>query len=69
MSEGNVWAKKIDLFLHFSVFEARVSSFFWDKWRRVGLTRDYYTNTYGTSDTNELSSYSNEEKEQKMEKI
>ena len=42
---------------------------FWDKWRRVGLTRDYYTNTYGTSDTNELSSYSNEEKEQKMEKM
>ena len=27
MSDGNVWPNKIDLFLHFSVFEVRVSSF------------------------------------------
>ena len=69
MSQGNFWPNKINLFLHFSVFRGSCIEFFWDKWRRVGLTRDYYTNTYGTSDTNELSSYSNEEKEQKMEKI
>ena len=28
MSEGNVWPNKIDLFLHFPFFEARLSSFF-----------------------------------------